>query len=51
FSGQLYGQPLTVDLVEQVRGTQVFSDAEALKNQIEKDLSVIRRLANSDSDR
>lgn len=51
FSGQLYGQSLTVDLVEQVRGTQVFQDAQALKNQIEKDLSVIRRLANSGEDR
>ena len=51
FSGPLYGQSLVVELVERVRGTQVFPSAETLKQQIEKDLNAIRRLAKIDDDR
>jgi riboflavin kinase / FMN adenylyltransferase len=51
FSGELYGQPLQVDLMQRIRSTQVFGSQDALKAQIESDLDQVRRLANRENDR
>lgn len=46
FSRDLYGQILKIDLAERIRGTQAFPSIDALKLQIECDLTSVRRLAN-----
>lgn len=45
FQGDLYGQPLTVDLVERVRPIVQFADRDALLAQIAKDVAFVRRRA------
>ena len=48
FSGDLYRKVLKIDIIERLRGEQKFPDAEALKAQIEKDVTQVReRLASS----
>ena len=42
FSGDLYGQTLTVEIVRKIRNEQKFSSSEALKRQIAKDVEVCR---------
>ena len=42
FSGDLYGQTLTVEIVRKIRNEQKFSSPEALKRQIAKDVEVCR---------
>jgi riboflavin kinase/FMN adenylyltransferase len=46
FSRDLYGATLKIDLQTRIRGTQTFPSLEALKAQIESDVSAVRRLAN-----
>jgi len=38
FSEDIYGQNLQVEFLEKLRGTQTFSDAEALKVQLAIDI-------------
>ena len=45
FAGDLYGQPLTLQLLERLRAEQRFPDAAALAAQIRHDLAQARRLA------
>ena len=44
FSGNLYGQQLAVDFIARVRDIAKFSSADALRNQLSKDLAVVRTL-------
>ncbi len=44
FSGDLYQASLTVDLIDRIRGTMSFSNAQALQHQISADLEAVRRL-------
>ena len=44
FKGDLYGQPIRVNLYERLRDEQKFKDIEALKWQLEKDETKARRL-------
>lgn len=43
FQGDLYGQPLTVDLFERVRPIHQFADRDALLAQIAKDVAFVRK--------
>ena len=43
FSGDLYGKELTVRFVRYLRGVEKFDGAEALKNQLEKDIQRVRK--------
>lgn len=44
FSGDLYGQELTLEFVERIRGEKRFSGLEELKNQINVDVEMIRKI-------
>ncbi|WP_417384120.1 bifunctional riboflavin kinase/FAD synthetase [Gimesia sp.] len=46
FSGEIYGQKLQVQFLEQLRGTQTFADAEALKSQLQIDVESAKKLAS-----
>ncbi len=46
-SCDLYGRALAVDLLNRIRGTRTFANAEELKAQIEQDLAEVRRAANA----
>ncbi|WP_339734919.1 bifunctional riboflavin kinase/FAD synthetase [uncultured Gimesia sp.] len=43
FSGEIYDQVLEVDLIERLRATEVFSDAEALKTQLAIDIDSAKK--------
>lgn len=43
FSGEIYDQELRVELIERLRATQVFSDAEALKKQLAIDIDSAKK--------
>lgn len=43
FSGDLYGQCVTVSFLKQIRGQITFSSAEELKQQISHDIEVVQR--------
>lgn len=43
FSDEIYDQTLQVELIERLRGTQVFSDAEALKSQLAIDVDSAKK--------
>ncbi len=45
FQGDLYDRKLAVDLIGRVRGTQTFSDANALREQLEKDIAQTQSMA------
>lgn len=45
FSDDLYGTTLSVDLIDRVRDTMRFDDADRLKEQLQKDVATIRQLA------
>jgi riboflavin kinase/FMN adenylyltransferase len=47
FDGDLYGQPAAVRFVERLRGEQRFDSAEALVEQMGKDVEATRRLVGS----
>ena len=47
FSGELYGEVLTVELIAYLRGEENFADLEALKTQIAKDCEAARRVLAS----
>ncbi|MFK7800797.1 MAG: bifunctional riboflavin kinase/FAD synthetase [Anaerolineae bacterium] len=44
FTGDLYGQELTLEFVERIRGEKRFSGLEELKNQINVDVEMIRKI-------
>ncbi len=44
YSGDLYGQSLSVDLIGHVRDTMSFADAAALQAQLDKDIEIVRRI-------
>lgn len=44
FSGDLYGQKVTVELHDKIRDTRDFDDMELLKKQIRRDVEAIRAL-------
>ncbi len=46
FSGDIYGQELQVQFLEQLRGTQTFTDADALKTQLLIDVESAKKLAS-----
>lgn len=46
FSGNLYGQPLEVGLLERLRETSRFAGAEELRRQLERDLEEVRAIVN-----
>ena len=39
FSGDLYGQPMSVEFVEKVRNQETFADIDALIARIEQDVA------------
>lgn len=43
FSGNLYNHRLTVEFLRRIRPEQTFSSPEALRQQIEKDISSLNR--------
>ena len=43
FSDEIYGQTLQVELIDRLRGTQAFSDAEALKSQLAIDIDSAKK--------
>ncbi len=45
YSGDLYGQALSVDLIGRVRDTMPFPDATALQTQLKQDIATVRRIA------
>jgi len=45
FAGDLYGTTMSVEFVERLRGTTKFSGVDALKEQLQKDIAHVRRLA------
>jgi riboflavin kinase/FMN adenylyltransferase len=45
FSGQLYGQPLEIDFVKRLRDVRTFPSAEALKEQLARDVAEAREAA------
>ncbi|MBI4497450.1 MAG: bifunctional riboflavin kinase/FAD synthetase [Chloroflexi bacterium] len=44
FAENLYGRPITIDLIERVRGDQRFASTEALTAQMERDIAEARRI-------
>lgn len=46
FSGDIYGQALQVQFLDQLRGTQTFADADALKTQLLIDVESAKKLAS-----
>ena len=46
FAGDLYGQELDVDFLARLRDTASFEDAAALRQQLERDLTTVRAVAN-----
>ena len=50
FEGDLYGASLEVEFVRALRGEQRFEGAEALVEQIERDVSEARKILGSGSD-
>ncbi|MBI1312552.1 bifunctional riboflavin kinase/FAD synthetase [bacterium] len=42
FDGDLYGQPVEIEFVRRIRDTQPFSNAEALRQQLDQDIAAIR---------
>lgn len=46
FSGDIYGQALQVQFLDQLRGTQTFTDADALKTQLLIDVESAKKLAS-----
>ena len=51
FEGDLYGDRLTVELVEKLRGDEPFPGLEALSKQLEKDAARSREVLNKETDR
>ncbi len=47
FAGDLYGQRIDVDFLERIRGTKTFQNAEELKQQIQIDLTEVRRVTSN----
>jgi riboflavin kinase/FMN adenylyltransferase len=47
FEGDLYGQPLILDVVSFIRPEQTFADLGALKGQIATDIATVRRMLAS----
>ncbi|MCA9077928.1 MAG: bifunctional riboflavin kinase/FAD synthetase [Planctomycetaceae bacterium] len=47
FEGDLYGQPLSVGLIARVRDTMQFAGVEALKSQLNFDLSAVRDICKT----
>lgn len=47
YDGDLYGKPLSLTLVKQVRGVIKFADASALKQQLQTDLRMVRETVSS----
>ncbi len=45
FSGDLYGQTLAIDFLDQVRGVQRFASVDELKTQLERDVAATRAIA------
>jgi riboflavin kinase/FMN adenylyltransferase len=45
FAGSLYGQPLEVDFLSRLRGTQTFPSVAALKEQLARDVAAAERIA------
>jgi riboflavin kinase/FMN adenylyltransferase len=45
FAGDLYGQPLRLDLICRLRDTRPFRDATELREQLRRDVEAVRRLA------
>jgi riboflavin kinase/FMN adenylyltransferase len=45
FHGELYGEWLSVDLLEQVRGTEKFPDVHTLQTQLRKDVAAVQSIA------
>jgi riboflavin kinase/FMN adenylyltransferase len=46
FSGDIYGLPLTVDLIDRLRDEQHFENAEALKQQMHEDAIRTKEILN-----
>jgi riboflavin kinase/FMN adenylyltransferase len=49
FSGDLYGKPLTVEFLSRLRGEQRFPSAEALVEQMHRDVAAARAVCAGDS--
>ena len=49
FAGSLYGQPLEIDFLARLRGTQPFASVDQLKQQLACDVSAASRIAAVDS--
>ncbi len=45
FTGDLYGQPLDVDLLDRLRDTRPFAGIDALKAQLDADMEQVRKIA------
>ena len=48
YAGDLYGQPLSIDLIDRVRDTMRFEDVESLRSQLASDVESIRRQSTRD---
>jgi riboflavin kinase/FMN adenylyltransferase len=51
FDGDLYGQPLSVDFIARVRGTEKFAGVDALVEQMHKDVAEARRIVSLEMNR
>lgn len=49
YSGDLYGQTLSLQLLDQLRGVKKFSSVEELREQLERDITASRELFRSQS--
>jgi riboflavin kinase/FMN adenylyltransferase len=47
FKGDLYRRDLKIDIIERIRGEQMFKDSESLVAQIEKDIRIVREKAGA----
>jgi len=50
FDGELYAQPLEVDFLRRLRGTQPFDSVDQLKEQLARDVAAARTIAESQRD-
>jgi riboflavin kinase/FMN adenylyltransferase len=46
FAGDLYGQTLALDFIGRIRGTEKFASADALIEQMNRDVAEARRLVS-----